>query len=199
MRGGSPLERSHSQKSTRQNSLPHIPLDNSRYNEYCYAMQSKTKSSGAAKIALEAEVFIRLIRTADALARGVEALFRTYNLSPTQYNVLRILRGAGDQGLACRDVGCRLITRDPDITRLFDRLEARGLISRAREVADRRVVKTRITDEGLRLLAELDKPVSEMHQRQFRHMPARQLRQLSALLDRARAPLENAHAPETES
>jgi DNA-binding MarR family transcriptional regulator len=139
---------------------------------------------------LEEVVFVSLMRTADALARGGEALLKPYNLSGTQYNILRILRGAGEQGLACREVGCRLISRDPDITRLLDRMESRGFIARARETQDRRVVKTRITAEGLRLLGELDAPVNEMHRRQLGHIPAKQLRQLSKLLERAREHLE---------
>jgi DNA-binding MarR family transcriptional regulator len=141
---------------------------------------------------LEARVFVSLLRTADALARGAEALLKPYSLSATQYNVLRILRGAGEKGLACREVGGRLISRDPDITRLLDRMESRGLIARAREALDRRVVKTRITAEGLRLLNELDKPVDELHRRQMRHLPAKQLLQLSNLLDRAREHVEEA-------
>lgn len=139
---------------------------------------------------LEAEVFLSLLRTADALARGAEALLKPHSLSPTQYNVLRILRGSGEQGLACREVSDRLITRDPDITRLLDRLEARGLIARAREAQDRRVVKTRITGDGLRLLAELDQPVRDTHRGQFCHLSEKQLRQLLNLLNRARAPHE---------
>jgi DNA-binding MarR family transcriptional regulator len=136
------------------------------------------------------------MRAADALSRGAEALLKPYSLSGTQYNILRILRGAGESGLACREVGCRLITRDPDITRLLDRMESRGLIARARETRDRRVVKTRITAEGLRLLAELDQPVRELHRRQWRQFPAKQLRQLSNLLDRARENVERAQAPD---
>jgi DNA-binding MarR family transcriptional regulator len=136
------------------------------------------------------------MRTADALARGAEDLLKPYNLSATQYNILRILRGAGEQGLGCSEVGGRLISRDPDITRLLDRMESRGLIVRARETKDRRVVKTRITAEGLRLLAELDQPVHEVHRRQWRHLPAKQLRLLADLLDRARGPVEEPHSSE---
>ena len=150
-------------------------------------MQRKAKHDSPAQI--EAQVFVSLLRTADALARDAEDLLKPYNLSGTQYNVLRILRGAGDDGLACREVGLRLISRDPDITRLLDRMESRGLIARAREAKDRRVVRTRITPDGLRLLAELDEPVRERHRRQLSHIPEKQLRQLSALLDRAREPL----------
>jgi len=145
---------------------------------------------------LQAHVFVGLLRTADALARGSEALLKPYGLSGTQYNILRILRGAGEEGLACREVGCRLISRDPDITRLLDRMEKRGWIARARETQDRRVVKTRITAEGLLLLGKLDAPVNEMHRRQLGHMPAKQLAQLSKLLDRAR---ERSEVPDSSS
>lgn len=143
---------------------------------------------------LEAQVFVSLLRAADALTRSAEDLVKPHGLSGTQYNVLRVLRGAGEAGLACREIGDRLISRDPDITRLLDRMESRGLIARAREASDRRVVKTRITAEGLRLLADLDEPVRQLHQRQLRKLPESQLRQLLALLDRAR---ESANELET--
>lgn len=159
-------------------------------------MQRTAKPKRNPLPALEARVFVSLMRTADALARGAEAVLKPYNLSGTQYNVLRILRGAGETGLACREVGCRLISRDPDITRLLDRMETRGWIARARQAQDRRVVKTRITPEGLRLLDELDKPVDEMHRRQLHHLPVKQLRQLSILLDKAREQVEEAQSHE---
>ena len=130
------------------------------------------------------------------LARGAEALLKPAGLSGTQYNVLRILRGAGEHGLACSEIGDRLISRDPDMTRLLDRMESRGWIARAREEKDRRVVKTRITPEGLRILAGLDAPVRELHRRQLRHLPAKQLRQLSLLLERARAHAESQDSTE---
>jgi len=157
-------------------------------------MQRRSSPKRNSQDCIEERIFVSLIRTANALARGAEALLKPYSLSGTQYNILRILRGAGEKGLACREIGCRLISRDPDITRLLDRIESRGLIARARETQDRRVVKTRITAEGLRLLAELDQPVHDIHRRQLRHIPAKQLRQLSNLLDRARENLESAHA-----
>ena len=144
----------------------------------------------------EAQVFVSLMRTADALERGAEVVLKPHGLSGTQYNVLRILRGAGESGLACREIGCRLISHDPDITRLLDRMESRGLITRAREVRDRRVVKTRITAEGLRILRDLDDPIQQLHRRQFRGFPENQLRQLSLLLERVRACVE---APDVHS
>jgi DNA-binding MarR family transcriptional regulator len=160
-------------------------------------MQRLPKPNRDPQPGLEAAVFVTLLRTADALSRGAEALVKPYNLSGTQYNILRILRGAGENGLACREVGCRLISRDPDITRLLDRMESRGLIARAREAQDRRVVKTRITAEGLRLLGELDRPVRDLHRRQFRALPGKQLRQLSNLLDRVLAQLGDAESSDS--
>src|SRR5918992_748846 len=109
---------------------------------------------------LEEEAFLNLQRTGDALLHGLEAALKPVGLSPSQYNVLRILRGAEAEGLACREVAERMVTRDPDITRLLDRLEARGLVIRARDREDRRVITVRITPEGLRLLQELDAPVA---------------------------------------
>src|SRR6266849_3055151 len=176
-----------------------IPLDNSRDNDYHPLVPQKRKiarKTRAPQTHLEEQVFVNVMRTADALARGGEALLKPTGLSATQYNVLRILRGAGTQGLACREVGCRMISRDPDITRLLDRMESRGLIARAREEQDRRVVKTRITPEGLRVLAELDAPVQELHRRQLHHLPAKELRQLSRLLERVRAQAETPCSPE---
>lgn len=134
-----------------------------------------------------AEAYVNLLRTADALARPVAQVLERAGLSSPQYNVLRILRGAGAEGLACREIGARMIARDPDITRLLDRLEKRGLIRRARDRQDRRVIVTRITKEGLRILGELDGPVRATHQRQFGHMSRRKLGELIRLLQEARA------------
>ena len=132
------------------------------------------------------EVYLNLLRTADALLRQVELALKPAGLSSTQYNVLRILRGAAPGGLACCEIGDRMITRDPDITRLLDRLEARGLVKRERERSDRRVVKTRITAEGLRILKTLDEPIAALHRRQLRQADPRRLRLLIRLLEQAR-------------
>lgn len=136
---------------------------------------------------LETEVFLNLLRTADALLRGVEQALESSGLSHTQYNVLRILRGAGREGLACREIGERMLTRDPDITRLLDRLEARGLVGRARGQPDRRVVRTHITREGLGLLRGLDAPMEQVHRRQLGSLGRSRLRTLVGLLERVRA------------
>jgi DNA-binding MarR family transcriptional regulator len=133
----------------------------------------------------EEEVFVSLQRTADLLARSVEHVLRSADVTPQQYNVLRILRGA-PEGLPCSEIGKRMITRDPDITRLLDRLEKRELISRCRETEDRRTVMTRISPQGLRLLHDLDGPVTEAHEQLLGHMGKARLRSLMLLLKTAR-------------
>jgi DNA-binding MarR family transcriptional regulator len=120
------------------------------------------------------------------LSRGPAQVIKAEDLSATQYNVLRILRGA-PEGLACGEIGNRMITRDPDITRLLDRLEKRGLISRARDTKDRRMVLTHITPDGLKLLARLDQPVQEAHRRQLGHLGRERFRQLAELLSACRS------------
>ncbi len=144
---------------------------------------------------LEVEATIGLARTADALLRDLEGLLKAGGLSPTQYNVLRILRGAGPEGLACGEIAERMITRDPDITRLLDRLERQGLVERARGTRDRRVVTTRICPAGLRLLKRLDRPVVELNRRRLGHLGPRRLRSLIALLEAARRAPQQKPAP----
>jgi len=136
---------------------------------------------------LEDSVFISLHKTADSLGVEAEQLLKPHGLTGTQYNVLRILRGAEPEGLPCRAIGERMISHDPDMTRLLDRLEKRGLISRARQTDDRRVIKTRISPAGLALLKSLDQPVRELHKRQFHHLPAARLKTLAKLLEEVRA------------
>lgn len=134
----------------------------------------------------EEVAFLDLAHTSDMLSRGLVLILKSGNLSPTQYNVLRILRGT-PEGLACGEISARMITRDPDITRLLDRLEKRALISRCRETADRRMVMARITADGLKLLARLDAPVEEAHRRQLGHLGKDRLRALGEILRDARA------------
>ncbi|MGB6428971.1 MAG: MarR family transcriptional regulator [Candidatus Acidiferrales bacterium] len=136
---------------------------------------------------LEQQIIFDLLRLNSALQRDAEEIFGPFDLSNSQFNVLRILRGAGAAGLACGEVGDRMITHDPDITRLLDRLESRGLIARERQQEDRRVIKTRITREGLRILSELDAPLCALHKRQFAAIPQQQLAELGKLLAGLRA------------
>jgi DNA-binding MarR family transcriptional regulator len=136
---------------------------------------------------LEDSIFISLQKSADFLGLEAEQLLKPHGLTGTQYNVLRILRGAEPEGLACSGIGDRMISHDPDMTRLLDRMEKRGLITRARQTNDRRVVKTHITPAGLALLKSLDQPVRELHKRQFRHISAARLKTLAQLLEEVRA------------
>jgi len=133
------------------------------------------------QVCLEEATFLDLIRTTEMLSRPVAQLLKSEDLSSTQYNVLRILRGS-PEGLACGEISNRMITHDPDITRLLDRLEKRNLISRCRETKDRRMVMARITTEGLELLAGLDEPVLAMHRKLLGHLGRERLRALSSLL-----------------
>ncbi|PYT56281.1 MAG: MarR family transcriptional regulator [Acidobacteria bacterium] len=148
-------------------------------------MKSRRKN-GVLLVPLEDRLFVALLKTADTLGQEAEQLLKAAGLTGAQYNVLRILRGTEPEGLACRGIGDRMISHDPDITRLLDRMEKRGLISRERQTDDRRVVKTRITAQGLRLLKTLDQPVHDLHKRQFRHLPAARLKTLSELLEEVR-------------
>lgn len=137
---------------------------------------------------LQEEVILSMNRTADQLAGPVSEVLRQANLSLSQYNVLRILRGAGEEALACGEIAERMIRRDPDLTRLLDKLEARGLVTRSRGTSDRRVVRATIAPEGLRLLESLDEIVDQTTRKTLRHMPADRLKLLSELLDEARTP-----------
>ena len=134
----------------------------------------------------EETTFLELLRTTDTLSRGLVKVLKFEDLSGTQYNVLRILRGS-PEGLPCGEIASRMITRDPDITRLLDRLEKRGLISRCRETKDRRMVMARITPEGLKLLAGLDEPVQTAHRNQLGHLGRERLRALTELLCASRS------------
>jgi DNA-binding MarR family transcriptional regulator len=164
-------------------------LDNSRYDEYGgRGVKTTVKpDKGDRRIGSPEEaVFLELMRTTDMLSRGLAGILRSEDLSSTQYNVLRILRGAPD-GLPCGEIASRMITRDPDVTRLLDRLEKRKLISRCRETKDRRTVMVRITGDGLQLLARLDEPVQAGHRKQLGHLGRERLRSLTDLLLVARS------------
>jgi MarR family transcriptional regulator, organic hydroperoxide resistance regulator len=135
----------------------------------------------------EQEAYLSLLRTADALQTQVEAWLKDFGLTGTQYNALRILRGAGSDGLPCREIGARMITHDPDITRLLDRLENRGFVERTRDRADRRVIFGKITAAGLKLLREMDAPLEKRGREMFRHVSQEKLKQLIDLLELVRA------------
>ena len=135
---------------------------------------------------LEEEALVSLQRTADRLQGRLGDMLKPHGLSPTQYNALRILRGAGDDGRSCSEIAERMINRDPDITRLVDRLERRGLVKRSRDGKDRRVITTRITPTGLELLRSQDRLIEEFNRKLLGHMGDERLRTFIKLLEAAR-------------
>ncbi len=135
----------------------------------------------------EEEALVSLLRTVAAVSQPMDDFLKQHDLTRTQYNVLRILRGAGEAGWSCKEIGERLVQREPDITRLLGRLEKRGLIGRKRDPADRRSVLTRITQRGLSLLETLQPELSRMSRDQFREVKEDELEKLLATLDKIRA------------
>lgn len=135
---------------------------------------------------LKEEVSVAFQFTAEILKLNLIETLRTVNLTGPQYNVLRILRGSGSEGASVSEISDRMITKDSDVTRLLDRLEARELISRERQTKDRRIVLTYITKKGLALLKNLEQPINECHERQLGHLTEKQLMDLSRLLELVR-------------
>ena len=133
------------------------------------------------------EALLNLMRTYGILTAPFARLFKQYGITDTQYNVLRILRGAGRE-LPCSELSERMLTRVPDITRLVDRLVQAKLVVRRRSRTDRRVVLVRITESGRDLLAALDEPVRELRQKQLAHMSVDELATLNDLLVKVRTP-----------
>lgn len=136
---------------------------------------------------VEAEAYLDLVRTAGVLARQVDLLLKPYGLTATQYNVLRILRGVGEDGATCTSISERMINSDPDVTRLLDRMEKAGLITRTRSRSDRRVVLTKLAPPGLKLLARLDREIDNLHVSQFQGMSKKAISELIDRLDALRA------------
>ena len=137
-------------------------------------------------VSLEEEAFLGLQRTASLLLQALGRELKGHDLTPAQYNTLRILRGAGPDALTCGEIGERLVSPGPDVTRLLDRLEQGGLVTRLRDPEDRRVVRARITEKGLDLLATLDEPVGRMLGRLLGNLGQERLQTFVALLDQAR-------------
>lgn len=135
---------------------------------------------------LHEEAHLNIARTWAVIGHEFAEAIKPYGVTGTQYNVLRILRGAGEHGLCRQEVRERLVAQVPDVTRLLDRMEESGLIARERGEEDRRFVTTRITNEGLQLLAELEEPVQHVLESQLGHMSPDDLRKMIALLSVAR-------------
>lgn len=170
-----------------------ITLDNIRYNDYieivAKSIQAEIQQSKPFH-SLEDEAAVALQLTADRLDWRLSEMLKAFGLSPTQYNALRILRGAGDEGRSCSEMAERMINHDPDITRLVDRLERRGLVARSREGRDRRVITTRITRAGLDLLATMDRPLEEFGRKMLGPLGEQRLRTLIQLLQAVREQTE---------
>jgi DNA-binding MarR family transcriptional regulator len=146
------------------------------------APEAGSEGRGQATISAEEDAYVALLRAADRLQGEFADWLKPHGLSPTQYNALRILRGAGPEGLPCRELGRKMINRDPDITRLVDRLEKRGLVTRRRGKVDRRVVRASITAAGLALVRGLDAPVSQFIRRRLGQLGLERLRGLAETL-----------------
>lgn len=136
---------------------------------------------------LEQEAFLNIERTGALLHDAFERMLKPYGVTMTQFNVLRILRGSEPSGLCRNEVRDRLVTRMPDVTRLLDRMEEGGLVTRTRSTTDRRQVRTRLTARGRELVDSLDRPAAEEHQRSLGHLSDDQLRTLIDLLSQARS------------
>jgi DNA-binding MarR family transcriptional regulator len=145
-------------------------------------------------VSLEEETLLNLLRTSDCVERVLQHSTRAWRITATQYNVLRILRGAHPEGLTCAAIGRRMITAEPDITRLLGRLKAIKLIRQHRDRGDRRVIWTQISDAGLELLRSMDPVIERMPQELLRHMSAGEIAELSRLLELARKGAEDPHA-----
>jgi DNA-binding MarR family transcriptional regulator len=132
------------------------------------------------------EAALNILRTADVLKRGVESVLKRHGISSAQYNVLRILRGAGARGLHCSGIAERMITAEPDVTRLLTRMEKLGLLVRRRGIEDRRVVTVTVTQRGLRLLHEVEQPLRELQAQQFALLGDDELESLIEGLEKVR-------------
>jgi DNA-binding MarR family transcriptional regulator len=155
-------------------------------------LQSELKQTRPFRL-MEEEALLNVQRTGEMLRRPADVLMKEHGLSPSSYNVLRILRGSYPDGLPCHEISGRMVSHVPDITRLTDRLLSMGLVERERSRQDRRVVLTRATPRGIELVNSLDEPLSEIMKLQLGHMSEAELATLIRLLEKARTP------PDTDS
>lgn len=139
-------------------------------------------------------VFVAIMRLANQFTKETETLFKEYGLTPAQYNTLRVLRDAGPHGLSCQQISDALIQRDPDITRLADRLEERGLVTKNRAAHDRRIVMVRSTIEGLKLVADLDWPCIQSTEEQMNALDLKEKQQLLSLINKLLASSQDDNA-----
>jgi DNA-binding MarR family transcriptional regulator len=148
---------------------------------------------------LEEEAMLNLLRTSDCIHRALQLRIRNWDITSTQYNVLRILRGAQPDGLTCSAIGSRMINADPDITRLLARLKKLKLIRQQRDQHDRRVLWTRISEAGLALLEEMDPMILSFPGELLGHLSREDLTELIRLLELARRRTQDRQAPPSGS
>lgn len=148
-------------------------------------MNHETQDSVAASSEPEHQTYLALQRLALRLKDETDQFLKQEGLTGTQFNVLRILRGAGDTPLTCGEIAGRLLNKDPDVTRLLDRMEKQGLIERVRSEQDRRVLLTHLSPQGHEMVARLDGPLAQVHRQQFSHLPPDRLQALLDLLNEA--------------
>ena len=135
---------------------------------------------------LEQEVYLSLVFTASRLSSDVDALMKKHGLTQPQYNVLRILRGAGVDGLGRNQIRDRLVTAMPDVTRLLDRMELAALVSRKQCESDRRQMTTVLTTAGMRLVKRLDAPLEKLHEKHAGGIQGPELRAMLRVLSKLR-------------
>ena len=174
-------------------------LDNSCLDDY-YVEMATSAVRNEKKLARkfdsrEQEAYLSLWRTYDRLRVFDETLFSEWGLTAQQYNVLRLLRASAPKAVPTLSLVSRLVSRAPDITRMLDRLEESGWIQRSRSVEDRRAVLVAITENGIRLLDRLTKPLAECHASQLQHLTSVELKSLIQLLKKAREPHEQLDSP----
>lgn len=158
-------------------------------------MARSARAAPARFDSLQQEAYLALWRTYDRLRACEDELFARFDLTPQQYNLLRLLRAAYPQPVPTLSVASRLVSRAPDVTRMIDRLAERGLIVRTRSEEDRRAVLVQVTGAGLDLIQEIAEPLRQCHERQLGHLPASDLKTLVQLLQKARAPHEAPDSP----
>ena len=150
---------------------------------------AKTLKQNRPFVSLEQEVYLSILRTASELSYAVDQFFRPFDITPSQYNVLRILRGAGTGGLCRNEISERMVTATPDMTRLLDRMEKSGWVTRERAVEDRRQVSTHITKSGMELLTRLEKPTTDFVTRLFAGAAVSDLKTVLKVNDQIRTKL----------
>ena len=149
------------------------------------SLQNQLKKKHPFEVSQE-EVNLNIQRTFGVLMGPFHKLLKQHKLSPPLYNILRILRGVGSNGLPCSQIADRMVTREPDVTRLIDRLEQAGWVKRERSTEDRRVVTITMAASGRKLVDKLDKPMSDLHRSTLGHLTKKETAELNRLLVKAR-------------